>query len=180
MNKIPQSVISSTRRRSFQEHKNVAGKTVSFDRNVLVFEVEQTFSDEEREEMFYTDEDVRSFRNEIWNFQELCRDGFSQQRSSAPASAQEEDDDDDDDNDTSPTSYNGLEGFLHPERKMKHRLQGVLSVLMEQERQFREQGLFTPVDFDSMSHFYHMASKESQEEAHQRALTHRKVVSEAA
>ena len=50
----------------------------------------------------------------------------------------------------------GHESFLLPERNMKHR---------PQERQYKEQGLFTPVDFESMSHPYHMASQESQDEA---------------
>ena len=158
-------------------HSVVTRKTVAFDQTVLMFE-DDSFSEEERKDMFYTNEDMRSFETEIWRFKELSEKAFSQQMSSPPSATP---DDDDDHADTCPASYySGLEGILHREHKMKHRLQGVLSVLMEQLRQYKEQGLFTPVDFDSMSHFYHMASKESQEEAHQRALTHRKVVSMAA
>eukprot|EP00526_Cylindrotheca_closterium_P023335 CAMPEP_0113624308 /NCGR_PEP_ID=MMETSP0017_2-20120614/12527_1 /TAXON_ID=2856 /ORGANISM="Cylindrotheca closterium" /LENGTH=166 /DNA_ID=CAMNT_0000534327 /DNA_START=91 /DNA_END=591 /DNA_ORIENTATION=- /assembly_acc=CAM_ASM_000147 len=166
MNKISQPVLRTTRRGSYKQLK----KAVAFDQAVLVFE-DDSFSEEERKDMFYTNEDMRSFKTEIWRFQELSQDAFSQQISSPPSAP---------DADTCPASYTGMEGFLHPERKMKHRLQGVLSVLMEQERQYKEQGLWTPVDFDSMSHSYHMASQESQEEAHQRALIQRKVVSEAA
>ncbi|CAJ1945885.1 unnamed protein product [Cylindrotheca closterium] len=174
MNKISQSVVKSTRRGSFQELKKASRKAVAFDQSVLVFEVDHSVTEEERNDMFYTDEDMRSFKTEIWRFQELAENSFSQQMMSSPTASAA-------DADTwCPACYSGLEGFLNPEHKMKHRLQGVLSVLMEQDRQYKEQGLFTPVDFESMSHSYHMASKESQEEAHQRALTHRKVVSMAA
>ncbi|KAL3931511.1 MAG: hypothetical protein SGBAC_011272 [Bacillariaceae sp.] len=175
MNKMPQTLIRSTRRGSrgsLQEIKKAARKAVAFDQSVLVFEVDLP-SEEERKDMFYTNEDMRSFKNEIWRFQELSHNAFAQQRIAAAAPCNK-------DANTCPASYAGMEGFLHPEHKMKHRLQGVLSVMMEQERQYKEDGLFTPVDFDSMSHFYHMASQESQEEAHQRALTHRKVVNQAA
>ncbi|CAJ1945889.1 unnamed protein product [Cylindrotheca closterium] len=139
-------------------------RRVSFNRDVLVCE-DDSYSQEERNQMHYTRDEMRSFAGAILQYIESIRCVESQ--SSITDSS-------------SPFTATGLEGFLHPEHKKKHRLQGVLSVLMEQERQYKEQGLFTPVDFDSMSHSYHMASQESQEEAHQRALTQHTVVSMAA
>lgn len=169
MNKIPQSVLrSATRRGSLQGlQRSPKRKAVTFDNTVLVFE-DNSFSQEERKDMFYTDADMESFETETRRIAENSRDAFSQQMPSQDAPDSSSSDDV-----LCIASYAGMEGFLFPERKQKHKLQGILSVLMEQERQYREQGLFTPIDFDSMSHFYHVASQESQEEAHQRALLQR-------
>ena len=139
MNKINQSILHSTRRGSFQELQKATRKAVAFDNSVLVYE-DDSFSPEERKDMFYTDEDMRSFRTEIRRFKELSHVSFSQPSKAATTS----------DEDTCVASYSGLEGFISPEHKSKHKLQAVLSVLLEQDRQYKEQGLFTPVDFDSM------------------------------
>ncbi|CAJ1945886.1 unnamed protein product [Cylindrotheca closterium] len=138
-------------------------KKVSFSSNVLVCE-DDSFSQAERNQMHYTREDFSSFTGAVLQYIDSVR--RIEHQSSQPYS--------------STLLSTGLEGFLHPEHKMKHRLQGVLAVLMEQDRQYMEQGLFTPVDFDSMSHVYHIACQESQQEAHQRALlTEQKLKSEA-
>ncbi|CAJ1945888.1 unnamed protein product [Cylindrotheca closterium] len=138
-------------------------RVLSFNRNVLVYE-DDSHSQAERNQMHYTREEIQSFAGATLQ----CIDSIRRLESQSSQT------------NSSPIMVTGLEGFLHPEHKKKHRLQGVLAVLMEQERQYKEQGLFTPVDFDSMSHSYHMASQESHEEAHQRALAQHKVVSMAA
>ena len=154
--------IKNTRSTSKSKRRSNRRK-VSFSNNVLVCE-DDSYSQEDRNRMHFSREDFRSFTGEIRQYIDSVR--RIERQLSKPYS--------------STLLATGLEGFLHPVHKMKHRLQGVLAVMMEQDRQYMEEGLFTPVDFDSMSHVYHMASQESQNEAHQRALmTHQKVVSVA-
>ncbi|CAJ1945887.1 unnamed protein product [Cylindrotheca closterium] len=162
-NSLSESFKSTICTKESKSPRSSKKRRVSFNRDVLVCK-DDSYSQEERKQMYYTREEMRSFIGAIRRY--LQRVQRIESRSSRTYS--------------SPLMATGLEGFLHPEHKKKHRLQGVLAVLMEQERQYKEQGLFTPVDFDSMSHSYHLASQESQDEAHQRALTQHKVVSMAA
>ena len=121
-------------------------KKVSFHRNVLVYE-DDTYSQEERNRMHYTIEEMRSFVEGIRLYLRSLR--RMERRSSKTYS--------------SPLLATGLEGFLHPEHKSQHRLHGVLSVLMEQGRQYRELGCLTPTDLESISQLYHAACQESRE-----------------
>mmetsp|Transcript_38817 Transcript_38817/g.93831 ORF Transcript_38817/g.93831 Transcript_38817/m.93831 type:complete len:177 (+) Transcript_38817:50-580(+) len=143
------STISTKESRPRSKKRN----KVSFHHNVLVYE-DDSFSQDDRDQMHYTREEMKSFARGIMRYLQSVRrlERRSKQTYSSPLMA------------------TGLEGFLRPEHRRRHRLQGVLSVLMEQKRQYRELGHLTPTDFDSMSHFYHAACQESQQEAYQRAL----------
>lgn len=103
--------------------------------------------------MHYTREEMRSFSAEIRQFQIASK-------TIGAASFKH-------------MSLTGIEAYVNPalmEHKRRHKLQAVLAVLMEQDRQYMELGHFTPIHFDSMSKLYHHATEESKEEAHERAL----------
>ncbi|CAJ1945891.1 unnamed protein product [Cylindrotheca closterium] len=129
-------------------------RKVSFHRNVLVCE-DNNYSQEERNRMHYTTEEMESFVEEIQLFLISIRETERRSPSKTYSSA---------------VLSTGLEGFLHPEHKQQHRLQGVLSVLLEQDRQYREVECSTPADVESISQLYHAACQESKEEAYQRAI----------
>lgn len=137
-----------------KESKPRTKKTeVSFHRNMLVYEY-SAHSQEDRNRMHHTREDMKSFAN---GFRRYLQNVRRIERKSSTTY-------------TTPRADTGLEGLLQPERKNKHRLQGVLSVLLEQDRQYDELGYLTPTDLESMSRLYQIASQESKEEAYERAL----------
>lgn len=134
-------------------------KSVSFYRDVLVYE-EWQYSTEDRVGMFYTRDDIRSFSREIRQYQLLSK------TLGMPFLVKNN------------MNTSGLETFMSSnfmEHKKRHKLQAVLAVLMEQDRQYKEMGYVTPIDFESMSHLYHQATDESQKEAHERALQYRAI-----
>src|SRR5210317_1158078 len=136
MHTIPQYTPCSTvtRPESNQGLQKVAKKAVAFDASVLVFE-DNSFSREERKDMFYTDDDMRSFRKATWrladtnqatNAQEMSSSSHQEPLSAVSSSSSSSEEDEE----VCMVSYPGMEGFLSPEHKSKHKLQGVLSVLM--------------------------------------------------
>jgi hypothetical protein len=134
-------------------------KSVSFHGDVLVYK-EWQYSTEDRVGMFYTRDDIRSFSSEIREYQLISK------TLGMPFLLKNN------------MNTNGLETFLSSnfmEHKKRHKLQAVLAVLMEQDRQYKELGYITPIDFESMSHLYHQATDESQKEAHERALQYRAI-----
>eukprot|EP00980_Cylindrotheca_fusiformis_P031680 scaffold26784_cov113-Cylindrotheca_fusiformis.AAC.1 len=72
----------------------------------------------------------------------------------------------------------GLENYLDEDRLIKKRRQkllATLAVFVEQDRQYVEEGLFSPEDFDSMAHRYHQITKQSEEDARELALCYEKL-----
>eukprot|EP00980_Cylindrotheca_fusiformis_P009013 scaffold1934_cov79-Cylindrotheca_fusiformis.AAC.2 len=136
-------------------------KSVSFNPSVLVYKDKLGYSLADRKCMHYTRDEMRNFSREIRQFQINSKQQHQQQL----------------------RSFNmnliGIEAFVNPtvmEHKQRHKLQAVLAVLMEQDRQYMELGYFTPIDFDAMSKVYHHATEESQEEARERAMHHREMI----
>ena len=78
-------------------------------------------------------------------------------------------------------SFRGLELLVdetasHERRRRKH--MGQLAVFMEQDRQFMENGNFTPLDVDTMAHRYGSIARKSQELAQQRAMLYQEMEKE--
>lgn len=128
-------------------------KSVGFHPNVLVHE-ELHFSKSDRRGMHYTRHEIKSFSKEVRQY-ETAGEG----------------------SDTATINQNicltGLEALINPihiDHKRRHKLQAVLTVLMEQDRQYIEMGYYIPIDVESMSKLYHHVTLESRAEAHERAL----------
>eukprot|EP00980_Cylindrotheca_fusiformis_P030618 scaffold25103_cov113-Cylindrotheca_fusiformis.AAC.3 len=130
-------------------------KSVSFHPRVKVHFDLVPLNKDDCNRMHYTREEMRSFSQEIRQLQTLTKGNETL------ASPQID------------MNTTGIESFVNPslmERKRRNKLLAVLTVILEQNRQYWELGLYTPIDFDSMSNVYHNATEKSQVEAHRRAL----------
>lgn len=126
-------------------------KFVTFHHDVLVYKESCQYSRKDRMVMHYTSDEMRSFTREILQYANIYSRG----------------------KDLCTLALVGIEAFVYPtvkDRKRRHKLKAVLTVMMEQERQFMELGHYSPIDVESMSKLYHNATKESQAEAHERAV----------
>lgn len=107
--------------------------------------------------MFYTSKDLKSFGNDVHTQIQLARAiGDEVLRSMNPDYC-----------------FRGLEQVAdetasYERRRRKHL--GQLAVLMEQDRQYLEDGCFCPLDFDTMALRYGNITKQSKELARERAI----------
>jgi hypothetical protein len=125
-------------------------RRVSFGEGVLVYMDKRRQKD--RQAMFYSPDEMALF----------IKDVLSETEKHQIAKAEDEE-----------RCLLGLEHhFLNETYKQKQKLKAVLAVLMEQNRQYKEEGHFTPVDDERMSTCYRRVSITSHKEAHERGLKH--------
>eukprot|EP00980_Cylindrotheca_fusiformis_P001890 scaffold431_cov103-Cylindrotheca_fusiformis.AAC.9 len=137
-----------------EEEPNREKKTVSFDNGVLVYMDKSRHKD--RQAMFYSAEEMELFRDDVANHQE--------EMSTEDIEADDA------------LCLVGVEHhFLNGPYKQRQKLRAVLAVLMEQDRQFKEEGQFTPDD-EKMSTCYQRVSRTSHREAHERGLRYFKSI----
>jgi len=131
-------------------------KSVSFSRDVLV-NLDMCCSMKQRQVMFLTSEDFDQFQEDVNVKAEWAR-------SIGEKSLESTNKDD---------HVRGLEQFIDDDALMerkKLKFLGQLAVFMEQDRQFLEEGHFTPVDSDAMAERYGEITKHSKDLARKRAM----------
>jgi hypothetical protein len=72
----------------------------------------------------------------------------------------------------------GLEEYFDEDRrikKIKQRVLAHLAVFLEQDRQYLEEGLFTPGDADTLAHRYRQITRHCERDARQVALVYAKL-----
>ncbi|KAL3929127.1 MAG: hypothetical protein SGBAC_012346 [Bacillariaceae sp.] len=174
----PRSPRSPGRRRRGRKSKKRSKKKkkkVSFAEGVLVYM--DTQGTRERQAMFYSEQEMDDFRQDVAYHASILMDnhpdnGDYVQHSNGGAMVatlpQHEDKNADDE---SGLCLLGVEHhFLNETYKQKQKLKAILAVLMEQDRQYKEEGHFTPSNDIEMSKCYQRVSRISHKEAHERGL----------
>lgn len=147
-------------------------KAVSFAEGVLVYT--DTREARERQAMFYSEQEMDDFRQDVAFHASVLMsnnpdngDYVLYQAAAARNLPQHEGNKADESN----LCLLGVEHhFLNETYKQKQKLKAILAVLMEQDRQYKEDGHFTPVDDVEMSKCYQRVSRISHKEAHERGL----------
>lgn len=148
-------------------------KAVSFGEGVLVYT--DTRGARERQAMFYSEQEMDDFRQDVAYHASVLMsnnpdngDYVQQQSVGAVHLPQHEGNNKSDDSDL---CLLGVEHhFLNETYKQKQKLKAILAVLMEQDRQYKEDGHFTPSDDVEMSKCYQRVSRISHKEAHERGM----------
>lgn len=128
---------------------------VSFHDGVLVH-IDSSHSLQDRKPMFYSIDEMIGFEEEIVMSSRVCK---SMRISEVESKAN--------------VCVRGLEDYFDEDRMIKKRKQRVLAslaVFLEQDRQFLEEGLFTPADSHTLAHRYRQITRQSAEAAHKTAL----------
>jgi hypothetical protein len=131
---------------------------VSFHDSVLMY-VDKLHSLKDRQAMFYSREEMREFGEEILLHARLCKSMRNGESSCMM--------------NTTDYCVRGLEEYFDEDRMIKKRKQRVLAhlaVFLEQDRQYLEEGLFTPEDSDTLAHRYRQITRHAEREARQGAL----------
>lgn len=147
-------------------------KAVSFAEGVLVYT--DTRVAKERQAMFYSEQEMDEFRQDVAYHASVLMSNnpdngdYVQMQAAASANLPQHEGSK---MDESGLCLLGVEHhFLNETYKQKQKLKAILAVLMEQDRQYKEDGHFTPVDDVSMSKAYQRVSRISHKEAHERGL----------
>ncbi|CAJ1968421.1 unnamed protein product [Cylindrotheca closterium] len=181
--KSPKSPKSPGRRKTKikkSKRRKKKKKSVCFSEGVLVYT--DTQGTRERQAMFYSEQEMDDFRQDVAYHASILMDNHPDNgdyvqhananttnggTTSAATLPQH-------DYNTAHDSGLCLLGvehhFLNETYKQKQKLKAVLAVLMEQDRQYKEDGHFTPADDVSMSKCYQRVSRISHKEAHERGL----------
>jgi hypothetical protein len=155
------SVISSIRERNKQNPR--MQQRVSFHDSVLMY-VDKLHSLKDRQAMFYSREEMREFGEEILLHARLCKSMRNGESSCMM--------------NTTDYCVRGLEEYFDEDRMIKKRKQRVLAhlaVFLEQDRQYLEEGLFTPEDSDTLAHRYRQITRHCEREARQGGLVYAKL-----
>mmetsp|Transcript_5867 Transcript_5867/g.13917 ORF Transcript_5867/g.13917 Transcript_5867/m.13917 type:complete len:442 (+) Transcript_5867:395-1720(+) len=179
----PKSPKSPGRRKKSKKSKRRRKKKkgVSFSEGVLVYT--DTQGVRERQAMFYSEQEMDDFRQDVAYHASILmnnnpdngdyvqdHNGISTSAIGGATLPQHEDNKEGEGAESGLCLLGVEHHFLNETYKQKQKLKAILAVLMEQDRQYKEDGHFTPSDDVEMSKCYQRVSRISHKEAHERGM----------